>query len=127
MAYVIGCLTAGLSFILNRLLLKYVGRVTVISCSPLVEEGAKTLLAFYLGADIVVTHVTFGVLEAVYDWTNSQNDGVKAAFFSIGGHSMFGMLTLMALAVTQSIWLGLGSGLAAHLLWNVTVIRSAGG
>ncbi len=127
MAYVIGCLMAALSFILNQVLLKYAGRVTVISYSPLVEEGAKTLFAYYMGADIVATHITFGLLEACYDWINSRENGVKAAVLSIGGHSMFGLLTYIVLIMTESIWLGLALGLAAHLAWNVTVIRNAGG
>lgn len=123
MAYVIACLMAGLSFLLNRALLKHIGNITVISMSPAVEEMSKTLLAYYLDADIFATHVTFGLLEAVYDWYNGTKDSGKAAALSIAGHSLFGVLTLVVLKLAGSIWPALGAGLATHLAWNVTMIR----
>lgn len=122
MAYIIACLMASLSFLLNRLLLKYIGNVTVVSISPVIEETAKTLLAYYLDADILLTHVTFGVLEGIYDWYGGRYGG-KAALFSIVGHSLFGLLTVGGLYFTGSIWLSLCMGVAVHLTWNVTVIR----
>lgn len=127
MAYVIACLMAALSFLLNRRLLQFTGSVTIISYSPVVEEGAKTLLSFYLGADILATHVLFGVLEAGYDWYASSGTGTKAVFFSVLGHSLFGLITIVCLSVSSSVWLGLGGGILTHLLWNVMVIRLLAG
>lgn len=124
MAYVIACLMSGVSFLLNRTLLKYFGNITVISLSPAVEEMSKTLFAFYLNADIAATHITFGFLEAVYDWYNGSKKGNgKAAALSIAGHSLFGVFTLVALKLTGSIWPALGAGLVSHLAWNVVIIR----
>lgn len=122
MAYIIACLMASLSFILNRLLLKIIGNITIITFSPIVEEGAKTLLSFYLGADIVVTHVVFGVLEAVYDWQGAA-DKVKAAAFSIIGHSIFGLVTIAVLYLAENIWLGLAGGIVTHLIWNFIIFQ----
>jgi hypothetical protein len=127
MAYVIACLMAALSFLLNRRLLQSIGSVTVISCSPVLEESAKTLLPFYLGADILATHVLFGILEAGYDWYTHSADGAAAPLFSILGHSLFGVITIGCLFVSSSVWLGLSGGLLTHLLWNVTVIRLLSG
>lgn len=123
MAYIIACLMAALSFLLNRALLRHTGRVAVISYSPAVEEMAKTLLAYYLGADILATHVAFGVLEGGFDWYNYHRDGHKAAMLSLVGHSLFGALTVAALSFTDSVWLAVLVGLIAHLAWNVTIIR----
>ena len=125
MAYVIGCLMAGLSFLLNRLLLKYIGSKVVISYSPVVEELTKTLCSYYLAADILVTHMVFGVLEAGYDWCNrrSRQRGMMAALLSIVGHALFGGITVFVFNLSNSIFIGIIAGISAHLIWNVTLIR----
>jgi len=125
MAYMIGCLMAGLSFLLNRLLLKYIGIKVVISYSPVVEELTKTLCSYYLAADILVTHFTFGVLEAGYDWFNRQNRqrGTVAALLSIVGHTLFGGITVFVFNLSNSIFIGIGVGISVHLIWNVILIR----
>ena len=125
MAYVIGCLMAGLSFLLNKLLLKYIGIKVVISYSPVVEELSKTLCSYYLSADILVTHIIFGVLEAGYDWLNQQNEqrGTIAALLSIVGHTLFGGITVLVFNLRNSIYIGIVAGIVVHVLWNVTLIR----
>jgi len=125
MAYVIGCLMAGLSFLLNRFLLKYIGIKVVISYSPVVEELTKTLCSYYLAADILVTHIIFGVLEAGYDWFNRQNGqcGTIAAVLSILGHTLFGGITVFIFNLSNSIYIGMIVGIGVHLVWNVTLIR----
>lgn len=125
MAYVIGCLMAGLSFLLNKALLKYVGLKAVISYSPVVEEITKSLCSYYLAADILVTHVVFGVLEAGYDWYNVPNRqrGVYAAIVSIVGHSLFGVITLIGLYMSGSIWVAIAGASCVHVVWNITLIR----
>lgn len=85
-----------LSFSLNKFLLKYIGLKIVISYSPILEELTKTICSYYLAADILVTHITFGVLEAIYDWyQGSASRGRIAAFLSIIGHTLFGGLTII--------------------------------
>lgn len=123
MAYVIACLMAALSFLLNRLALRYIGLDVVITCSPVLEELAKTLLAYYLGADILLTHVVFGGLEAVYDWHTSESHGAAAAMLSIVGHAFFGLVTVGVLSLTASLPAAQGAGIVVHLAWNVTIIR----
>lgn len=125
MVYVIGCLMAGLSFLLNKLLLKYIGIKVVISYSPIVEELSKTLCSYYLSADILVTHIIFGILEACYDWYNRQNGrrGRIAASLSILGHTLFGGVTIFAFKISDNILIGLLVGIGVHLVWNVTLIR----
>ncbi|MDD4600291.1 hypothetical protein SDC9_22931 [bioreactor metagenome] len=122
MAYIIACLMASLSFLLNRMLLKCIGNLTIITLSPVVEEMAKTLLSFYLGADVLATHIVFGLLEAVYDWQGSQNK-LKAAALSIIGHSLFGLVTVGVFYLSVNIWLGLAVGIVTHLIWNFAVLQ----
>lgn len=114
---------AALSFIANRAALRFLGPRAVISLGPLMEEAAKTLPAFYLGADILLTHAAFGAVEACYDWLTSRRFGAKAAVLSLVGHSLFGLVTVGALALWGSVLLAAAAGLAGHLAWNVTLIR----
>jgi hypothetical protein len=111
------------SFLLNRILLKHLGPCVIISYGPIVEEIAKTLLAYWLGADIILTHISFGVLEGVYDWLESRQGGFKPAVMSIVGHTLFGIVTLVALTVSASIWIGLASGVLFHIVYNVIVVH----
>ncbi len=120
MGYVIGCLMAGVSFLVNRRLLKYTGPQTLVTYSPALEEAVKTVPAYYLGADILVTHLVFGGLEAIYDWREEKN--MKAGIFSIIGHSLFGLLTLAGLRLTANLLGGLMMGLVAHFIWNIAVV-----
>ena len=123
MAYIIAFLMAALSFLLNRLFLRYLGPVSIISAGPVAEEAAKTLFAYYLGADLITVHAVFGVIEAGYDWQQGSRDGLTAPLLSIAGHSLFGMGSAGVLLLTGSLWLGLAAGIALHLGYNVAVVR----
>lgn len=123
MAYIIAVLMAGLSFVLNRFLLRYLGKVTIISAGPVVEEAAKTLFAYYLGADIFTVHMVFGVIEAGYDWYWRSNNGLLAPVLSIIGHSLFGAVTAGIVFLAGSVWLGLAAGIIMHLSYNLAIVR----
>lgn len=125
MAYIIGCLMASLSFLLNKLLLRYIGNQVIISYSPMVEELAKTICSYCFGADILVTHIIFGILEASYDWfkNSSGERGILAALLSIVGHTLFGGVTVGIFYLSGSIFLGIAMAVCVHLIWNVTLIR----
>lgn len=125
MAYVIGCLMASLSFLLNKLLIKYIGLKVIISYSPIMEELTKTLCSYYFSADILATHIIFGVLEAGYDWFKRGNGerGVIAAVLSIVGHTLFGIITIGIFNLSDNVFWGIAVASCIHLCWNVTLIR----
>jgi hypothetical protein len=123
MAYVLALLMAVVSFLLNRQLLQRIGSDVVLTYGPALEETVKSLPAYYLGADILVVHVTFGVIEGCWDWVHDRR--LWATIGSIVGHGAFGLLTILGLYLTNSIWPGLAAGLAAHLAWNVMIIRAS--
>lgn len=123
MAYMIAVLMAALSFIANKALLTHIGIKTVITYSPVVEESAKTLLAFYLGADILLTHVVFGVIEAGYDWLTGGRRRSRAALLSVAGHGLFGSATVLTLQETGNIWLALTGATLLHLAWNLLAVK----
>jgi hypothetical protein len=127
MAYVIGCLMAGLSFLLNKLLLKCIGIKVIVTYSPILEEVTKTLCPYYFGADILVTHMIFGILEAAYDWFRSRSGrrGTIAALLSMIGHSLFGVVTISIFSLSGSVFVGVFVGICTHLIWNVAFIRLA--
>jgi len=125
MAYLVACLMAALSFLLNRMMVGYVGFRVAITYSAIIEELSKSLPAFILGADMLVTHATFGLIEAGYDWQTSKNHRVTAAAFSLLGHSFFGLVTIASLDATGSIVSALVAGILVHLVWNVTIMRIA--
>jgi hypothetical protein len=123
MAYVVAGLMAALSFLVNRAALKYAGVQTVITVGPVLEETTKTLPAFWLGADVLLTHAVFGAIEAGYDWWTSPRHGAVAAFLSVGGHSLFGIMTVAVLHFAGSVILAVGAGILVHIVWNVLLIR----
>ncbi len=123
MAYVLAVLMAALSFLLNRLALRYAGVKAVITWGPALEEAVKTVPAFYLGADVLLTHVLFGVIEGGYDWRTSPRHGPAAALLSVAGHGLFGAVTVAAVYLTGSLGLALAAGIAAHIAWNAALIR----
>ncbi len=123
MAYVLAVLMAALSFLLNRAALRYAGLQAVISWGPVIEEAAKTAPAFYLGADVLLTHALFGVIEAGYDWRSGGGNGTAAALLSVAGHSLFGGLTVGVIHLTGSMPLALVTAAAAHIAWNVALVR----
>lgn len=123
MAYLIAVLMAALSFIVNKALLTRIGVKTVITYSPVIEESAKTLLPFYLGADIFLTHVVFGMIEAGYDWLTGGRERSKAALLSVAGHSLFGGATVATLQETGQIGLALVGAIVLHLAWNFLAVK----
>lgn len=123
MAYILAVLMAALAFLLNRAALGISGVKAVITWGPTLEEAVKTLPAYWLGADIFLTHVLFGAIEAAHDWLTSRRRGAAAAFFSLAGHSLFGAVTVVVLHFAGSPALALAAGIAAHLAWNVALIR----
>lgn len=122
MAYIIACLMAAFSFIGNRFLLKHLGARVIVSSAPALEEAAKTLLAYLLAADILLTHIIFGIIEAGYDYQTSRSHKLGAAVASIAGHTFFGSITVYILQTSGSVALGLLSAYAVHLGWNVVAI-----
>jgi len=125
MAYIISVLMAGLSFLINKLLLKYIGIQSVISYSPVFEELAKTVFSYYLSADILMTHIVFGVLEGVYDWYNDPNEqrGIKAAMLSMIGHTLFGGVTLIVFSLSGHVFIGILAAVCTHIVWNMMLLQ----
>ncbi|MCX7780292.1 MAG: hypothetical protein N2491_05130 [Negativicutes bacterium] len=120
--YVIAGLMASLSFLVNRALLRRLGPTVVITLGPAMEETAKTLLPYYLGVDIFVTHAAFGLFEATYDYVTGGKQKWAAAAASVAGHALFGFITVSVLRLSGSLPLALASACVLHIGWNVAAI-----
>lgn len=123
MAYIIACLMAALSFLANKLLLKYIGPQVIVTWGPVVEEAAKTLLAWQLSADILLTHIVFGLLEGTHDWLTGGQYRLQAALASVAGHALFGYSTVAVLGFTGSVLLAAAGAMVIHGAWNMAIIR----
>lgn len=123
MAYILACLMASFSFLVNRRLAYYMGPKIIIGLGPILEETAKTLPAYFLHVDILLVHTVFGLLEAGYDFRQSERHKLSAAFVSIAGHYLFGWVSIAFLELTGTVWSGLAGGCVVHLAWNVFAVN----
>ncbi|RJQ04493.1 MAG: hypothetical protein C4551_10675 [Bacillota bacterium] len=135
---------AGLSYACNRLSRSRAGGGAVVFVAPGLEESFKTGAALLVGAPVLLTHVVFGGLEALYDLglgagraqphapTAATGAGpgptgrhAGAAVAGLVGHALFGALTV-AVAAAWGWWpLGVGVAYLAHVAWNALVMGRA--
>lgn len=121
MSLVIGCLMSSVSFILNGWFIKRWGNKAFITIGPVVEEVSKTYLAWYLGAGLLLTHATFGVIEGTYDLISSRY-GAKGCILSISGHSLFGVITIVVYSISGIISAGIVVACVVHIGYNLWMI-----
>lgn len=119
-----GFLAAFISYFLNGRALKLLGEDAVTCIAPVIEEVSKTGLAFFLGGNILFSHVAFGFAEALYDTLN--NRGVlqyTAAITGLISHVVFGTITLYTWRSLGSLPAGIFFAIIIHMLWNHLIIR----
>lgn len=117
-----GSIAAMLSWFFNKLVLRTSVTTVIIFLVPLIEETSKSLLAVLFLSPIVITHLLFGMIEAVYDLINGKN-GFLAGMVSILGHSFFGYITYTTLLYSRSIIVAILGGYLIHMLWNLFVMK----
>jgi hypothetical protein len=114
----------GLSYLVNKFLLKLLEEYAAIIGAPVFEEIFKTLPAYYWNRPVFHVHFLFGVGEALYDFATSGRDsGRWAAVFSIISHSIFGAVTSLVIRYTGMVIPALVSAIVIHCAWNLFVIR----
>ena len=62
-----GLAAAIFAYFINSKSLKYLGQGVVTYWAPVFEESLKTGFAIILGANIIISHGSFGAVEALYD------------------------------------------------------------
>ncbi|KAB3531904.1 hypothetical protein F8154_12395 [Alkaliphilus pronyensis] len=126
MFLVSGILSAINAYLLNRWILNRTGSRGIVLMVPLIEELSKTLIALLLKSAIIETHITFGVIEAIYDIkTTSKGVGRLAALASIISHSIFGWLTYVIYTKTGLVSVGIIIAWVLHSGWNWYITKYA--
>ncbi len=116
-----GFLAAGVSWLINGMLIERFGNRAVIFFGPAVEELAKTGLAVLLNTSIIITHALFGTFEAAWELKLTRN-GLRAAFYAQATHLFYGIISALA-------WHFLGFVPAValayilHMSWNYWIVH----
>jgi hypothetical protein len=119
-----GLLAALLSYCLNSKVLKNVGEEAITFWAPALEELLKTGFALVLGGGVILSHVTFGVVEAFNDIRkNRSTTAYLAGVASLVSHSAFGAITQYFIYYLNSCLFGLSIAIIFHVVWNYTVVN----
>lgn len=118
-----GLFAAVTAWQLNKLAIKFFGPGAIAYLIPLLEEGSKTLWAFYLGVPVFFSHFIFGGIEAIYDLGTSRRNGFSAGIISFLSHMIFGLISMQVLRSVQNVYLAVGAGYLVHMVWNTIVMK----
>jgi len=112
------------SYCISTVALKVAGEKVIVYLSPVLEEALKTGFALALEGKVFLSHVTFGVAEAIYDvWTNEGATAYLAGIASIVSHGAFGAISQYLTYRTSSSILGIGIAALIHIVWNYKVMK----
>lgn len=118
-----GLLAAAGAWILNRFVVKYYGDAAIIWIIPWLEEILKTGIALVFGANLVLTHGVFGLIEASHDYLVSPRWGLWAGLAGIVSHWFYGWFTETLFKQTSSWLISIFFAGVLHVLWNDVMIR----
>lgn len=119
-----GLLASVLAYYINKRALKIWGDEAVTYGAPLVEEILKTFISIALGANILFTHMTFGAVEAIYDFSGHPGArGGTAALVGFVSHGVFGVVTAVVSGYFKSTYMGVAAAVLFHMAWNYTVMN----
>ncbi|NMA01114.1 MAG: hypothetical protein GX923_00940 [Clostridia bacterium] len=124
LAIIAGTLAALGAWGLNCLLVKRWGDRAVSVLVPVVEEVLKTLLAFSFNSLIILSHFTFGIIEAIWDIKTCER-GLKPGLIGIITHIGFGLITILVWELTGFLSLAILASILAHITWNSIIIKKA--
>lgn len=120
-----GILAALIAYSFNRLVFKLEGKKSIVFLVPFIEEVSKSIMAYFIRANLIGVHIIFGIIEAIYDFihTNSERAAPIAAIISIISHSIFGLMTYYLYLWTGCLLLSIVVIAVIHSLWNYFVTR----
>ncbi|MGI6605637.1 MAG: hypothetical protein ACOX2X_01030 [Peptococcia bacterium] len=118
-----GLLAALGAWFLNRFAVKHFGDAAIIWLIPWLEELLKTGTAYFSGADLVLTHGVFGLVEAVHDYAVSARWGLLAGLLGIVSHWFYGGFTGASFRLTSSWVISIFLTGLLHVFWNLAMVR----
>lgn len=111
-----------LAYFLNKMVVTKYKRRAIIYFVPAIEETCKTV-AGYLTSSIILSHLLFGIVEAVNDYIKaSYKVNLRASILSILSHSFFGIISYI-LVIQTNIFLAIAVASLIHGLWNRLMLR----
>ncbi|HHU64161.1 MAG TPA: hypothetical protein GXZ32_08190 [Clostridiales bacterium] len=117
-------MAAVLSYFFNKAAIKAAGNKAIVYIVPFIEEGFKTFITLALGGIVLLTHISFGIIEGIYDYFNSNEKiNFTACFISVVSHSIFGVVTTLGFVLSKSWYPGLMAAILCHILWNWRMFR----
>lgn len=119
-----GLVAAGVAFIINKRLSKGFSTTRIVVITPFVEETMKTVASIMFGANVLVTHMTFGIAEAARDIA-SGGPGAYAALISVLVHTLCGYIHWWVEKLKFSDFVGFVFAVAFHLGWNGLVVYNS--
>lgn len=125
LAMAAGLLAGAGSFLVNRYVWQISQKAALLLAGPAVEEGLKTGLAYAVGAQVFVSHITFGLLEGFYELKNSSLP-LKARWQAFGSsilaHTTFGVLAQVSLQESQSLLFTVVLSFTVHMMMNIIAL-----
>lgn len=123
-----GIIASLICLVINNIVLKIGGDRVIVLQIPFIEEAVKTLGAVLLGGNLILCHMVFGAVEALYDLYNSPAEySMTASLLSLASHTVFGIV-----AYTLVVYIGwhflsaVFISAIVHSLWNKFITGYAG-
>jgi hypothetical protein len=125
MFIVAGVIAALIAYIFNRYYVQRIGNKAIFLLVPAIEEISKTLSAYLLGANILLAHIVFGAIEALYDGVNSSKKiALAAAIASVITHTLLGMVTYWVFKSSSNLSAAIISSALLHFGYNYFIVKS---
>jgi len=111
-----------LAYFLNKMAVNKYNKKAIIHLVPVIEETCKTVVG-YLTSSILLSHLIFGVTEAVNDYIKASYEiNLRASILSILSHGFFGITSYILVMQTNIFWAIIVTSLI-HGLWNRLMLR----
>ncbi|MBS3970359.1 MAG: hypothetical protein KGZ94_09615 [Clostridia bacterium] len=121
MAFIIaGLLASFMAWVFDRYIFSKEGLKGVVFLGPFAEELFKTGLALIFSTSIILTHIVFGLAEAIMDYKNTQKS--LGAIVSLASHALLGIITYGLFILLGSIYIALLIAVIGHVSWNKFVM-----
>ncbi|MCG0275796.1 MAG: hypothetical protein L5655_06460 [Thermosediminibacteraceae bacterium] len=119
-----GFLSALLALVINTKLADYSKRQAITLGAPVIEEILKTGMAVLFGGSVILSHLCFGIAEAVYDVARKRDiRSYFAGVTAVLSHALFGAAAVWTMEHLRSVVSGILVSFLLHISWNRWVIR----
>ena len=124
LSFFAGLFSSFFAYFLNKMAVKIFKERAVYTVVPFIEESLKTLLGFFIGGSILISHFVFGLCEALYDfYKGDRKVNFRASLMSVLSHILFGIMTILLIGRLGGLVLPILAVSFFHCLWNKIAIK----